>query len=103
MTFEEICKTIGEDLAAARKVRRHRMEDAAARIGTTRQTLARLEAGDAGVSIGIMVRAAIAYGLDANLKDLFDPAVDPEALRKIRHEQPDRIRTDTDDLGSLDF
>jgi transcriptional regulator with XRE-family HTH domain len=86
------CRILGEDLAAARKVRRMSTVEASQRLGVARPTLQRMEEGDPGVGLGLVVRAAILFGLEKNLSEVFAPERDPEALRRLRQSLPQRVR-----------
>lgn len=99
-----VLPVLGDDIRAARKVRKMRVDDLAARMDVHRTTLMRLEAGDPGVSIGVLLRAAWILGLEDNLKDLFAPEYDAAALREQRLNLPQRVRQPKSrSLGYDDF
>lgn len=67
---------LGEDIAAARRRRRITMAIMAERAFITRKTLARVERGDPGVSIGIYATVIFVLGMADRLGDLVDSASD---------------------------
>jgi hypothetical protein len=71
---------LGADLAVARLRRGESLKTWAARLGVTVPTLLRLEAGDAGVSLGILATALWLVGRDGQLADLASPEHDQGAL-----------------------
>lgn len=96
-------RTMGEDIAAARKVRRMTQEDLAERIGVSRITVVRMERGDAGTSFGALAGAAWVMGLEDALTGAFSPDKDPVFQREARLGLPQRVRPrdashDTDEL-----
>lgn len=70
---------LGERLRLARKRRKITAVLMAQRVGISRDTLRRLEAGDAAVSLGVYGRALRVLGLDADLDQL--AAKDPLGRR----------------------
>jgi DNA-binding XRE family transcriptional regulator len=100
----ELLALLGDDLRSARKVRKMPLEEMAARVGVTRKTIARMESGDPGVSIGIFVKAAWTLDLEANLRDVFAPERDHAGLRAARLSLPQRVRGKAEPtLGDMDF
>lgn len=71
---------LGADLAVARLRRRESLKTWARRLGVTVPTLARLEAGDPGVGIGILATALWLIGRDSELVQLAAPEHDKGAL-----------------------
>jgi len=83
---------LGEDIAAARRRRRITMAIMAERAFITRKTLARLERGDAGVSIGIYATVIFVLGMIDRLRDLVDSR-DDRLGRVLEDERlPKRVR-----------
>jgi len=83
---------LGEDIAAARRRRRITMAVMAERAFITRKTLARLERGDSGVSIGIYATVVFVLGMIDRLADLIDSRSD-QLGRVLQDEQlPKRVR-----------
>ncbi len=86
---------LGADLAVARLRRKESLKTWAKRLGVSVPTLMRLEAGEPGVSVGVVATALWLIGRDAALGELAAPALDrgalaldvreAEALGKERH------------------
>ena len=86
---------LGADLAVARLRRKESLKTWAKRLGVSVPTLMRLEAGEPGVSVGVVATALWLIGRDAALGELATPALDrgalaldvreAEALGKERH------------------
>ncbi|ANL11994.1 MULTISPECIES: helix-turn-helix domain-containing protein [unclassified Rhizobium] len=88
---EHVMAKIGADISLARRVRRMATDDFAKRIGVSRATLHRLEAGDPGISMNTFIMALHALGrLDA-LAAIVDPARDHVTLTQMMAEVPKRI------------
>lgn len=85
-------RKLGQDMADARKRRGLTMETVADRAFTTRKTLARVEAGDHGVSMGIYASVLNALGLLDGLGELADPSADELGLRLSAADLPKRVR-----------
>lgn len=85
-------RKLGSDIGDARKRRGLTMETLADRAFTTRKTLARVEDGDHGVSIGIYASVLHALGLLEGLGDLADPANDDVGLSLSSADLPRRVR-----------
>ncbi len=81
---------IGADLKRARLRRRLPMEVVADRASITRQTLSKVERGDAAVSIGIYATVMHAVGVIDKLDSV---ASDPMAVIFEDESLPKRIRT----------
>lgn len=88
-------RKLGQDIAAARKRRRITMQLMAERALTSRQTIARLERGDAGVSMGIYATVLFVLGMTDRLADLVDARVDPFVLDLDAERLPQRVRVPT--------
>ena len=83
---------LGQDISAARRRRRLTMALVAERALISRTTLARVERGDVGVSMGIYASVLFVLGLGERIGDLADPGAD-EVGRALAAEQlPQRIR-----------
>lgn len=104
LAVNRLLSLLGDDLRAARKVRGMSVQDMAERIGVTRKTLSKLEAGDPTVSLGLLIKAAWVLDLDANLRDVFAPERDHVGLRAQRLSLPQRVRGPAaETLGDMDF
>lgn len=83
---------LGGDLREARLRRRLPMAVVAERAFTSRSTLQRIEAGDAGVSIGIYAAVLQALGLLDGLADLADIRSDTVGQTLMTAALPARAR-----------
>jgi hypothetical protein len=71
---------LGADLAVARLRRKESLKTWAKRIGVSVPTLLRLEAGEPGVSLGVLATALWLIGRDGALASLATPREDRGAL-----------------------
>jgi hypothetical protein len=71
---------LGADLAVARLRRKESLKTWAKRIGVSVPTLLRLEAGEPGVSLGVLATALWLVGRDGALASLATPSEDRGAL-----------------------
>jgi transcriptional regulator with XRE-family HTH domain len=83
-------KKLGSDIKNARLRRRLPMDVVAERAATSRPTLARVEKGDPGVSIGIYAAVLQALNLMDGLAGLADPVNDEIGLDIERDQLPKR-------------
>lgn len=83
---------LGEDVRDARRRRRVPMALLAERASISRTTLANIERGDAGVSLGNYARALFSLGLIDRLADLADARHDEVGLGIEQERLPQRIR-----------
>ena len=79
----------------ARRRRRIRQRDMAARMGVSVSTLRALEAGEPGVSIGSFAMALLALGNLSRLDDLGDVGQDDIGLLMDIDALPKRVRLPT--------
>lgn len=95
---------LGERIRVARKRRGQTLEDLANRMLVSSRTLWRLETGDPGVSIGVLVSALSCMGLESDLSRLADPGTDDIGQRHDRDRlaRVQRVRPPTSD-DDLDF
>jgi len=82
----------GRDLALARRKRGIATADMAARLFVSRDTLWRLERGDATVAMGTLASAAFVLQLHDRLANLAAPGSDHLALALEEQRLPRRIR-----------
>jgi transcriptional regulator with XRE-family HTH domain len=75
-------RTLGDNLALARKRRRESLKAWSQRIGVSEPTLMRLERGDPSVSFGVYATALWLIGRSAALADLAAPEHDKGALEE---------------------
>jgi len=91
-SVQRALRNLGRDIRIARKKRRLPVADFAARMAVSPATLARLERGDAGVSVGGLAMALLALGELRRLDDLLDVAKDDTGLLLDIDRLPQRIR-----------
>lgn len=78
---QRILSGLGERLRLARKRRKLSISVVAQRAGISRMTLYKVEAGDAGVTLGSYVRVLAVLGLESDLSTL---AADDKVGRKLQ-------------------
>ena len=84
-------RKLGRDLALARRKRGISTSDMATRLFVSRDTLWRLERGDATVALGTLATAAFVLQLHDRLANLAAPATDALALSLDEQRLPKRI------------
>lgn len=82
---------LGADIRTARIKRRMGVADMAARIGVTRKTISKLEAGDPGVRIETLAGVLMILGEVDRLAALLDPGTDDIGLLLERRRLPTRV------------
>lgn len=85
-------RKLGADIHDARRRRRLSMAVVAERAFTSRSTLQRVEAGDAGVSMGVYAAVLQALGLLDGLGDVADISRDKVGQALASAELPKRVR-----------
>src|SRR5262245_34340705 len=83
---------LGGDLSAARRRRRLTMVLVAERAMISRSTLARVERGDPGVSLGIYATVLFVLGMSDRLDDLASAREDAVGLALEDERLPKRVR-----------
>jgi Helix-turn-helix. len=83
---------LGADIAVARKRRRFTQQRLADGAGVNVATIRRLERGEAGVSLGVLVMVLLTLGESGRLGDLLDVAKDDIGLVLAVNELPQRVR-----------
>jgi len=78
--ISETLRAVGKILRRARAARRDTAKIAAQRLGVTRGTWARLEAGDPNVRMGTYLQAMSLYGLSERVLSLAERDEQTEAL-----------------------
>lgn len=86
-------KKLGSDISVARKRRRIPAQLMAERAFTTRPTLAKVENGEPGVSLGVYASVLFVLGMTERLADLVDPAHDPLGQSLEEERLPKRIHS----------
>ncbi len=90
---ERALKKIGHDIKAARRRRRLTMQNMAERLGITRMTLAKLEAGSPAVSMGSYAMAFYVLGKLEALEDVLDRRHDSLGLDLLEQKLSKRGRS----------
>ena len=85
-------RNLGHGIQLARRRRRIRQRDLAARMGVSVSTLRALEAGEPGVSMGSLAMALLSLGVLSRLDDLGDAGQDDIALLMDIDALPQRVR-----------
>jgi transcriptional regulator with XRE-family HTH domain len=93
-------KKLGHDLSVARRRRRLTMALVAERAFISRLTLARVERGDPGVSLGIYATVLFVFGLADRIGELADPGRDVVGLGLEEEQLPRRVRPRRSGPGS---
>jgi hypothetical protein len=88
---KELAK-LGRDISLARRRRRLPVAVVAERALVSRATLARVERGEPGVSMGIYASVLFALGLTARIGNLADPGLDTIGLSLEEEQLPKRVR-----------
>lgn len=83
---------LGEDLSRARRRRRLTVALVAERALVSRNTIARLERGDPGVSIGIYATVLFVFGMTERLAELADVRFDVIGLGLDEENLSKRVR-----------
>lgn len=83
---------LGEDIRDARRRRRVPVALLAERASVSRTTIANIEKGDAGVSLGNYAKVLFALGLLDNLAQIADAGQDAVGLALASEDLPRRIR-----------
>ena len=95
-------RKLGGDIQEARQRRRLSMQMVADRAFTSRSTLQRIEAGDAGVGMGIYASVLQALGLLEGLGNVADPGSDVTGQALAAQELPERVRAKTSKIDHSD-
>jgi transcriptional regulator with XRE-family HTH domain len=83
---------LGQDLSMARKRRRLTTAIVAERAFVSRNTITRVERGDASVSIGIYATVLFVLGMPDRIGALADPTADRIGLGLESEQLPKRVR-----------
>ena len=90
-----VLRNLGHGIQLARRRRRIRQRDMAARMGVSVSTLRALEAGEPGVSMGGFAMALLTLGILSRLDDLGDVGQDDIGLLMDIDALPQRVRLQT--------
>ena len=86
-------RKLGTDISVARRRRGISTLLMAERAFINRNTLAKVEKGDPGVSLGICASVLFVLGMTDRLAELVDPARDPVGQDLEEERLPKRVRT----------
>jgi transcriptional regulator with XRE-family HTH domain len=86
-------RKLGADISTARRRRKLTVAMVAERAFVGRNTITRVERGDAGVALGIYATVLFVLGVAGRLEQLADPAGDPVGLSLEAERLPRRVRT----------
>ena len=84
-------EALGANIKTARLKRRISVKGFAERIGASESTVARLEKGDDGVSVGTLTMACLVLGEIDRISNFLDPGSDNTGLLLDRESLPKRI------------
>ena len=84
-------EALGANIKTARLKRRISVKGFAERIGVSESTVARLEKGDGGVSVGTLAMACLVLGEIDRISDFLDAGTDDTGLLLDRESLPKRI------------
>lgn len=85
---------LGSHIATARQRRGLRQEDLAEKAGVSRPTIARVESGHLGTSVGAYAAALWAMGLLEEFADVAAPERDREGMTLEAARRGERVRAD---------
>ena len=89
-----MCK-LGEDIRLARLRRRLTQQSLAERVGSSLNTIKRMEAGDARIPLHFIARTLHVFGEITRLADLLDSGQDAIGLALANEQLPRRVRPRT--------
>lgn len=89
---ERAARDLGEHLRTWRKLQRLTIEEVAARAGVSRNTVSRLEHGDRGVGLDVLLGVARALGQLDRLVDALDPYETDFGRTRAEQTLPERVR-----------
>lgn len=95
-------ESLGANVRTARLKRRISVKGFAERIGVSESTIARLEKGDDGVSIGTLAMACLVLGEIDRISDFLDAGSDDTGLLLDRESLPKRIDRKRSTSASVD-
>ncbi|WP_076521819.1 helix-turn-helix domain-containing protein [Achromobacter sp. MFA1 R4] len=86
-------RRLGQDISAARRMRRLSQEDLAQRIGTSLSTVRRMEDGYPGTALHTFLRALHVLGRLDDLVKVMTLENDALGMELVREQLPQRVRT----------
>ena len=90
--LKEILRQVGQNLKIARKRRGMTQKELAHRIFCSIPTIKRLEEGDAGVSLNVLIQALWIFGLQEQLRALASPGTDDTGMQFEIQRLPKTVR-----------
>lgn len=93
LAVERALAQLGRDISVARRRRNLTTALMAERAFVGRNTITRVERGDAGVALGTYACVLFVLGMSERLAHLVDPATDTLGLDLAAAQLPKRIRT----------
>jgi len=91
----DLARRLGANITLARKRRRLSQEQLAMKAGISRPTLARVEAGDVGVGLGLYLAVLWALGLERQVNHLASPESDAVGATLEAARLGQRMRANT--------
>ena len=85
-------KKLGDDVRTARKKRKITQQRLADGAGVNVSTIRRLEAGDYGISLGVLAMVLLVLGESTRLGNMLDVAKDDIGLMLDNQKLPKRVR-----------
>jgi len=92
LEFKRLLVTLGQRIQIARKRRNLTLKDMAEKMFVSRQTVSRLEHGDEGVTLSVLVSALWVLGLSDEISLLAMPENDKAGIFMERKKLPKRVR-----------
>lgn len=86
-------RRLGQDISAARRMRRLSQEDLAQRIGTSLSTVRRMEDGYPGTALHTFLRALHVLGRLDDLAQAMTLEKDALGMELVREQLPQRVRS----------
>ncbi|WP_454692436.1 helix-turn-helix domain-containing protein [Achromobacter aloeverae] len=90
---ERALHRLGQDISAARRLRRLSQEDLALRIGTSLSTIRRMEDGHPGTALHTFLRALHVLGRLEAVEKVMAMENDALGMELVRDQLPQRVRT----------
>jgi transcriptional regulator with XRE-family HTH domain len=85
-------RSLGENIAIARKRRRITIKRLAEAASVAPETIRRLEKGEPGISVGTLAMVLLVFGESGRLGNLLTPSIDDVGMIISVHDLPKRVR-----------
>ena len=85
-------RSLGENIAIARKRRRMTIKRLAEAASVAPETIRRLEKGEPGISVGTLAMVFLVLGESGRLRNLLTPSTDDIGMIISVHDLPKRVR-----------